>query len=79
MEDQTKKIALVIGGSRGIGSAIALRLADSGFDIWLTYKSNHPAAESVKADIEKKGRNVRAVVLRYIELRRDRGSTGEDD
>ena len=57
MDNQTRKIALVIGGSRGIGSAIALRLADSGFDIWLTYKSNHPAAHSVKADIEKKGRS----------------------
>lgn len=56
MENQTKKIALIIGGSRGIGAAIALTLADSGFDIWLTYKSNHLAAESVKADIEKKGR-----------------------
>ena len=53
MENQTKKIALIIGGSRGIGRAVALRLADSGFDIWLTYKCNHPAAESVKADIEK--------------------------
>ena len=54
-ENQTKKIALIIGGSRGIGRSVALRLADAGFDIWLTYKSNHHAAESVKADIEKKG------------------------
>jgi 3-oxoacyl-[acyl-carrier protein] reductase len=37
--------ALVIGGSRGIGRAIALRLADSGFDIWLTYHSNEAAAK----------------------------------
>lgn len=50
-----KKIALVIGGSRGIGKAISLRLARSGFDIWLTYKSNHEAAEAVKAEIEKLG------------------------
>ena len=50
------KTALVVGGSRGIGRAIALRLAESGFDIWLTYKSNHEAAEEVKSEIEKKGR-----------------------
>ncbi len=49
------KLALIIGGSRGIGRAIALRLARSGFDIWLTYKGNHEAAQSVKAEIEKFG------------------------
>ncbi|MCX5694835.1 MAG: 3-oxoacyl-ACP reductase FabG [Candidatus Omnitrophica bacterium] len=47
-----KKIALVIGGSRGIGKAIALRLAKSGFDIWLTYHNNHSAAEETKKEIE---------------------------
>src|SRR5574341_293739 len=49
------KLALIIGGSRGIGRAIALRLARSGFDIWLTYKGNHEAAQSVKTEIEKIG------------------------
>jgi len=50
-----RKTALIIGGSRGIGRTIALRLAESGFNIWLTYKSNHAAAEAVKAEIEKLG------------------------
>jgi 3-oxoacyl-[acyl-carrier protein] reductase len=50
-----KKIALIIGGSRGIGRAIALRLAQSGFSIWLTYKGNHEAAHQVKSEIEKTG------------------------
>jgi len=50
-----EKIALIIGGSRGIGRAIALRLARSGFSIWLTYKSNHDAAREVKSEIEKMG------------------------
>ena len=49
------KIALVIGGSRGIGRAIAIRLAKSGFDIWLNYRSNHDAADEVKKEIEKVG------------------------
>lgn len=51
--------ALVIGASRGIGKSIALRLARSGFDIWLNYKSNHEAAEAVKKEIEGIGRNCR--------------------
>ncbi len=50
-----KKIALVIGGSRGIGRAIALRLAKSGFAVWLTYKGSHDAARAVQAEIEALG------------------------
>ncbi|MBN2591454.1 MAG: 3-oxoacyl-ACP reductase FabG [Sedimentisphaerales bacterium] len=49
------KTALIIGGSRGIGRAIAVRLAQSGFTIWLTYKSNHDAANLVKKEIEALG------------------------
>lgn len=49
------KIALIIGGSRGIGRAIALRLVKSGFSIWLTYKGNHEAARAVKSEIEAAG------------------------
>lgn len=50
------KFALVIGGSRGLGRAIALRLARSGFDIWLTYRTDHEAARNVKVEIEGIGR-----------------------
>lgn len=49
------KKALIIGGSRGIGRAIAVTLAKSGYAIWLTYKSNHEAARSVKLEIEAAG------------------------
>ncbi|HSQ77556.1 MAG TPA: 3-oxoacyl-ACP reductase FabG [Nitrospirota bacterium] len=55
MAANIKKIALVIGGSRGIGRAIAVRLARSGFHIWLTYKGNHEAAGNVKSEIESSG------------------------
>jgi len=51
-----RETALIIGGSRGIGRAIALQLAQSGFNIWLTYKSNHEAARRAKSEIEGLGR-----------------------
>ncbi|MDP8266458.1 MAG: 3-oxoacyl-ACP reductase FabG [Candidatus Aceula meridiana] len=56
MSEIKSKIALVVGGSRGIGKAIVLKLANLGFDIWLTYKSNNDAANSVKKEVEKIGR-----------------------
>jgi len=46
----------VVGGSRGIGRAIALRLARSGCDIWLTYRSNHEQAQQTQGQIESLGR-----------------------
>lgn len=56
-----KDIALIIGGSRGIGREIAFRLARSGFDIWLTYKSNHEAAQKAKSEIEQLGSSCRLI------------------
>jgi 3-oxoacyl-[acyl-carrier protein] reductase len=52
LSDQTPDIALVVGGSRGIGKATALRLARSGCDIWLTYRSNHDQAKETAKQIE---------------------------
>ncbi len=49
-------VALVVGGSRGIGRAVARRLAEAGFDICVTYRGNHDAANQVKAQIEQIGR-----------------------
>lgn len=53
--DTGPKIALITGGSKGIGAAIAERLAADGFSIWLNYRSNHEAAGRVRAAVEDKG------------------------
>jgi 3-oxoacyl-[acyl-carrier protein] reductase len=49
------KTALVTGGSRGIGKAIALKLAQYGADVAITYARSVDAAEQVKNEIEEIG------------------------
>jgi 3-oxoacyl-[acyl-carrier protein] reductase len=55
----SNRIALVTGGSRGIGAAIATALAGDGFDIWLNYRSDHEAAARVQESIAALGRHCR--------------------
>jgi 3-oxoacyl-[acyl-carrier protein] reductase len=55
------KRAIVTGGSRGIGAAIATRLADEGADVAITYVSNPEAAQQVVTAIERSGRKGHAV------------------
>lgn len=48
-------VALITGGSRGIGRVIALTLAGAGYDIAFCYTSNETAAKETAAEIEKAG------------------------
>ncbi len=56
MYDLSGKVAVVTGGSRGIGKAIALGLAEAGADILLNYSRSDKEADKVKKEIEKLGR-----------------------
>ena len=56
----TGRTALVTGATRGIGRAVALKLASEGADIAFTYRSQHEDAESLVAELEALGVHAKA-------------------
>jgi NAD(P)-dependent dehydrogenase (short-subunit alcohol dehydrogenase family) len=57
------KIALVTGGSRGLGKNTALKVAEHGSDVILTYRSSRAEADEVVRQIERLGRRALALAL----------------
>lgn len=61
------KIAVITGGTKGIGRGIARRLADKGYDLAVSFRRDVEGAEALKKEISAKGRKVLAVQADQIE------------
>jgi NAD(P)-dependent dehydrogenase (short-subunit alcohol dehydrogenase family) len=59
----TNKIALVTGGSRGLGKNMALAIAQKGINVIITYNSNREEADKVVTEIEQAGQKAAALQL----------------
>ncbi|MBS9463805.1 SDR family oxidoreductase [Flagellimonas sp. 389] len=64
----TTKIALITGGSRGLGKDMALNIAKKGLDVVITYNSNKTAAESTLTEITALGGKAIAIQLDTREI-----------
>lgn len=63
------KIALVTGGSRGLGKDMAMSLAKKGLNVILTYNSKKEEAEAVVAEIEQAGQKAAALQLNTADIK----------
>ena len=70
--------ALVTGASRGIGRAIALRLARDGFDVALGYLHSKSAAEDAAAEIGRLGRRAELLCFDVADREACRGALDAD-
>jgi len=58
---EDRRVAVVTGATRGIGRAIALRLAQDGFDVVINYRGDQTLADELAADIEAAGGRSHAI------------------
>jgi len=58
-----QRIAVITGASRGLGRSSAIKLAEAGTDVVITYRSNRAEADNVVAEIHKQGRRGAALRL----------------
>ncbi|SEW50624.1 SDR family NAD(P)-dependent oxidoreductase [Chitinophaga arvensicola] len=67
--ENNNKIALVTGGGRGLGKNMALKLAEKGLNVILTYNSRKEDAEQVVSQIQQSGRQAAALQLNVGDLK----------
>ena len=63
MTSKSNKVALVTGGSRGLGRDMAIQLAKKNFDVIITYNSNEAEANKVVGEVKASGKNAIALQL----------------
>jgi 3-oxoacyl-[acyl-carrier protein] reductase len=61
MNNNPRPVALITGGSRGIGRAVVLELASGGYDVSFCYQSHADAAHDVEQEAKKRGARVLAL------------------
>ena len=62
------KYALVTGGSRGIGQAVCLKLAEMGYHILINYQSNNTEAEATLQQIREQGSDGELMKFDVVEV-----------
>ncbi|KAF4406809.1 MULTISPECIES: 3-oxoacyl-[acyl-carrier-protein] reductase [Streptomyces] len=65
MSEENRRVALVTGGSRGIGRSVVARLAADGYDVAFCYQRDHEAAEATAKEAEAAGA---AVLARRVDV-----------
>lgn len=73
----TSKIAIITGGSRGLGRNTAVHLAQRGVDVLFTYRVNQTEAESLVREVETMGRKAAGLRLDTGDIRAFDGFAGE--
>ena len=58
---ERKRVALVTGGAKGIGKAIALKLADAGFSLAINYRTSEKKANELVSYLQSRGVNALAI------------------
>lgn len=69
VNDKSAPLALITGGSRGLGKSMALHLADRGVDVIITYHSAAAEAADVVDQIQSRGRKAAALALNVADTR----------